>query len=87
MAEPAKDASNQATDPLIEALRALLGERLSTSQAVREHHGKDSSYHAMEAPDAVAFAETRQWDDLCQKLFHSIEGIATSHKKTREQHE
>ncbi len=68
MAEPAQDASNQATDPLIDALRALLGERLSTSQAVREHHGKDSSYHAMEAPDAVAFAETTEEVSAIVKL-------------------
>src|SRR3546814_19985558 len=46
----------QADDPLIAALRQLLGERLSTARAVREHHGKDASYHAMEMPDAVAFA-------------------------------
>lgn len=46
----------QADDPLIAALRQLLGERLSTARAVREHHGKDASYHATEMPDAVAFA-------------------------------
>jgi D-lactate dehydrogenase (cytochrome) len=60
MAEAAQVTENQADDPLVEALRALLGARLSTAQAVREHHGKDSSYHAMEAPDAVAFAETTE---------------------------
>ncbi|NYZ11121.1 FAD-binding protein [Azospirillum sp. RWY-5-1] len=37
-------------------LKALLGDRLSTAAAVREQHGKDESYHAVEAPDAVAFA-------------------------------
>ncbi|MCG8358824.1 MAG: FAD-binding protein [Kiloniellales bacterium] len=51
-------------DPLIEALGALLGDRLSTSAAVREQHGKDESYHAPMAPDAVAFA-------------HSTEEVAT----------
>src|SRR3546814_12669010 len=50
----------QADGPLIEALRRLLGERLSTAQAVREHHGKDASYHAMEMPDAVAFATSTE---------------------------
>jgi D-lactate dehydrogenase (cytochrome) len=39
-------------------LKALLGDRLSTAMAVREQHGKDESYHAAYAPDAVAFAET-----------------------------
>ena len=60
MAEAAHDTRNQVDDPLIDALRELLGERLSTAWAVREHHGKDASYHAMEAPDAVAFAETTE---------------------------
>ena len=39
-------------------LKALLGDRLSTSQAVREHHGTDLSFHATERPDAVAFAHS-----------------------------
>lgn len=43
-------------DPVVAELRDLLGERLSTSTAVREHHGKDESYHPVHAPDAVAFA-------------------------------
>ena len=47
-------------DTLIEALRALLGERLSTSAAVREQHGRDESYHATHAPDAVAFAQSTE---------------------------
>jgi D-lactate dehydrogenase (cytochrome) len=41
--------------PLLTALRALLGDRISTADAVRAHHGKDESYHAAAAPDAVAF--------------------------------
>jgi len=68
MAEPAHDTRNLPQDPLIDALRALLGARLSTSQAVREHHGKDASYHAMEAPDAVAFAETTEEVSAIVKL-------------------
>lgn len=47
-------------DSLIDELKALLGERLSTSAAVREQHGKDESYHAPAAPDAVAFAESTE---------------------------
>ncbi|HJP21332.1 MAG: FAD-linked oxidase C-terminal domain-containing protein [Alphaproteobacteria bacterium] len=42
-------------DTTIEELKALLGDRLSTSMAVREHHGQDISYHEAHAPDAVAF--------------------------------
>src|SRR5437868_11517320 len=46
--------------PLIEELRALLGERLSLAQAVRDQHGHDESYHATAAPDAVAFAQSTE---------------------------
>ncbi len=35
-----------------------MGDRLSTSAAVCAHHGKDESYHAPHAPDAVAFAQS-----------------------------
>jgi D-lactate dehydrogenase (cytochrome) len=41
--------------PLIEELRTMLGDRLSTSPSVREQHGRDESYHSVHAPDAVAF--------------------------------
>jgi D-lactate dehydrogenase (cytochrome) len=44
----------------IAELRALLGDRLSTAQAVLEQHGKDESYHPVMAPDAVAFAESTE---------------------------
>ncbi len=60
MAEAAQKTGIETDDALIAALRELLGERLSTARAVREHHGKDSSYHAMEMPDAVAFAESTE---------------------------
>ncbi len=41
--------------PAIEDLKALLGERLSTSTGVRDHHSKDESWHIPHRPDAVAF--------------------------------
>src|SRR2546429_2914305 len=48
-------------DPaLLAALRQRLGDRLSTSAAVCEQHGKDESYHAPHAPDAVAFAQSTE---------------------------
>ena len=47
-------------DPAVEALRALLGERLSTAAAVRERHGQDESYHPGHPPDAVAFVQSTQ---------------------------
>ncbi len=40
---------------LLAALRQRLGDRLSTAAAVCEQHGRDESYHAAHAPDAVAF--------------------------------
>jgi D-lactate dehydrogenase (cytochrome) len=40
---------------VIDELRALLGERLSTSAGVRDHHSKDESWHHPHRPDAVAF--------------------------------
>ena len=57
-----------ATDPhrvplnpaLLAALRQRLGDRLSTSAAICEQHGKDESYHAPHAPDAVAFAQSTE---------------------------
>ncbi|MBI3998362.1 MAG: FAD-binding protein [Armatimonadetes bacterium] len=47
-------------DRLIADLRALLGDRLSTSAAVREHHSRGETYLPPHPPDAVAFPETRE---------------------------
>src|SRR5216110_2652092 len=41
---------------LLASLQQRLGDRLSTSAAICAQHGKDESYHAPHAPDAVAFA-------------------------------
>ncbi|HLS84860.1 MAG TPA: FAD-linked oxidase C-terminal domain-containing protein [Burkholderiales bacterium] len=52
-------------------LQALLGERVSTSAAVREHHGKDESYFPYALPDAVVFPrsteEVRDVVDICRR--------------------
>src|SRR5713226_7949321 len=45
---------------LLAALRQRLGDRLSTSAAVCEQHGKDESYHTPHAPDAVAFVDSTE---------------------------
>ena len=46
---------------LVEELTALLSNnRVSTSAAVREQHGRDESYHASVPPDAVAYAHTTE---------------------------
>jgi D-lactate dehydrogenase (cytochrome) len=41
-------------------LKALLGDRVSTSAAVREHHGKDESYFPYALPDVVVFVESTE---------------------------
>ena len=45
---------------VIEELRVLLGDRLSTSSGVRDHHSKDESWHVPHRPDAVAFPNTTE---------------------------
>jgi D-lactate dehydrogenase (cytochrome) len=45
---------------LLDELRALLGDRVTTSRAIREHHGKDESYYPYALPDAVAFPHTTE---------------------------
>lgn len=56
---------------LIEEMRALLGDRVTTSQGVREHHGKDESYFPYAPPDAVVFPESaeevRDIVNLCRR--------------------
>ena len=60
--------------PLIEALRALFGDRCSTALAVREQHGRDESSFTVPPPAAVVFAqssaEVSQVLSLCHE--HSV---------------
>ncbi|MBP2561812.1 D-lactate dehydrogenase (cytochrome) [Neorhizobium galegae] len=42
----------------IDALRLHFGDRLSTTEAVREHHGHDMSRQPTRLPDAVVYAES-----------------------------
>jgi D-lactate dehydrogenase (cytochrome) len=52
-------------------LKALLGDRVTTAAAVREHHGKDESYFPYAPPDAVVFAssteEVRDIVSICRR--------------------
>ena len=65
-------------------LEALLGERVSTSAAVREHHGKDESYVPYALPDVVVFVasteEVRDVVNICRR--HGVPmipyGVGTS---------
>jgi len=43
---------------LLLALQSRFGDRVSTSQAMREHHGRDESSYDPMLPDAVVFAQT-----------------------------
>ena len=45
-------------DTLGGELRALVGERLSTAQAVRKHHSPVDTWHPAHIPDIVVFART-----------------------------
>ena len=45
------------TQQSITEIREILGERLSTAQAVRDQHGKDQTWAAGHPPDAVAFVQ------------------------------
>jgi D-lactate dehydrogenase (cytochrome) len=42
-------------ESLLAELRSLFGDRLSTAQAIREHHGRDESCYDPMPPDAVIF--------------------------------
>jgi D-lactate dehydrogenase (cytochrome) len=56
---------------VVSELKTLLGERVSTSAAVREHHGKDESYFPYALPDAVVFPhsteEVRDVVNICHR--------------------
>ena len=45
---------------VVDALRAILGDRISTSMAVREHHGRGEDYLPIAPPDAVCFPENNE---------------------------
>ncbi|MEO0318807.1 MAG: hypothetical protein RL404_2484 [Pseudomonadota bacterium] len=47
-------------DALLSALQARFGTQLSTSHAMREHHGRDESSYDPMLPDAVVFAQSTE---------------------------
>lgn len=65
-------------DVLLRDLEALFGARLSVSQAMREHHGRDESSYDPMWPDAVVFAHTTEEVAALVKLCntHAIPVIA-----------
>ena len=69
LAEQLKPAISAA----IEELQARFGERLSTAESVRLHHGTGEAYHPVSPPDAVVFA--RNTEDVSE-----VVKIAARHK-------
>ncbi len=57
MAEPAHVS---VTEPFLAELRALIGDRLSTAAAVRDHHASGEDYLPPAPPDAVAFVHSTE---------------------------
>jgi D-lactate dehydrogenase (cytochrome) len=47
-----------APSSLIDELRELVGDRITTSETIRAHHSHGESWHAPAPPDAVVFPET-----------------------------
>ncbi len=47
-------------DSAIAQIRQLVGERMSTAMAVRQHHGADASWHPPLPPDAVVYAHSTE---------------------------
>jgi len=58
MSRPAAEIPERGA--LIEQLRELLGERLSSAKTVREQHGRGESWHPVQAPDAVCFVHSTE---------------------------
>ena len=53
-------ARAEAGSPVLEALQELLGDRITTSMAVREQHGRGEDYFKPVPSDAVCFPETTE---------------------------
>jgi len=56
---------------VIDQLRDLLGDRLSTADAVRDAHGRDEGWHPTAAPDAVAFAQSTEEIAAIMRVCHA----------------
>jgi D-lactate dehydrogenase (cytochrome) len=69
---------------LLADLQQVLGDRVTTSRGVREHHGKDESYYPYAAPDAVVFPrsteEVRDIVNVCRRYHTPMipYGVGTS---------
>ena len=48
------------SDALINKLRTLLGDRVSTVDSILQQHGRGESWHPVQAPDAVVFVQSTE---------------------------
>lgn len=55
-----EQSTGNVIEPVIDALRARLGDRVSTAAAVREQHANTLTWLPIQPPDAVVFAENTQ---------------------------
>ena len=55
-------------DSFIEELKEILGDRVSTSTAVRDQHGNAEDYFPIAPPDAVCFANSTKEVSAIVKL-------------------
>ncbi len=53
-------AATAEIDTVIGELSVLMDDRVTTAQSVRDHHGKDESWHHPAPPDAVCFARSTE---------------------------
>jgi D-lactate dehydrogenase (cytochrome) len=63
-------AERQNIDDVIARLKEMLGDRVSTGQAIREQHGRGESWHQVAPPDAVCFAHTTEEVSAIVRLCH-----------------
>ena len=73
-------------------LQALLGDRVTTSAGIREHHGKDESYFPYAPPDAVVFPLSTEEvrDIVAEEQPHVVNVTAVveeSYEITKPQHD
>lgn len=60
MADDNSEDRTQRIAAIVAVLAPRLGERMSTADAVRDHHGRDQSYHPAALPDVVVFARSTE---------------------------
>jgi len=75
---PLTELKKPLPDALLAALQSMFDDRFSTTQAMRDHHGRDESPYDPMPPDAVVFAQTTEEVAAAVKLCaaHDVPVIA-----------